>query len=96
MVLANPPDLTAQVGEAVIRLCIEPETHWTESGMRPTTWARVGACENAIEHADEVHSSDQRLYLWIGNCLRPIHRVEKHELEAAEKLLREEVRRRGG
>lgn len=96
LTLSKPPDLTAQVGEAVVRLCIKPEMHWTESGSRPTNWARVGACENGIEHADEVHSSDRRLYLWIGNCLRPIHEVKKEELEAAEELLREELRRRGG
>ena len=97
LTLSKPPvDVPTEVGEAVVRLCMKPEMHWTESGLRPTTWGRVGPCENGIEHADEVHSTDRRLYLWIGNCLRPIHEVKREDLEAAEELLREELRRRRG
>ena len=97
LTLSKPSaDLPAQVGDAVVRLCVEPEMHWTDSGLQPTTWAAVGGCSNGIEHADEVHSSDQRLYIWVGNCLRPIHKVKNEDLQVAERLLLEEMRRRGG
>jgi hypothetical protein len=97
LTLSKPSaDLPAQVGAAVVRLCVNPEMHWTDSGLQPTTWADVGGHSNGIEHADEAHSTDRRLYIWEGNCLRPIHKVKDDDLKIAKELLQEELGRRGG
>ncbi len=60
----------------------------------PINSAPVGPHANCVNRSDKVHSTDTRLYLWLGNCLRPLHELDPDDLRSAEQLLQEERKRR--
>ena len=73
--------LVQELGEGIIRLAIEPELVLAPFGRRNrVTWHRVGSLGNALQWCDEVHSSDERLYVWSGNCLRELGMFTGDEL----------------
>ena len=82
------------LGEAVLKLCLEPIREWTESGLRRVTSAQVLYYGNCVNWVDEVHSMEQRVYLWSGNCLRPLGKLSDGELQNAQDRLDDERRRR--
>ena len=82
------------LGEAVLKLCLEPIREWTESGLRRVTSATVLNYGNCAHWVDEVHSTEQRVYMWSANCLRPLAKLSEDELQNAQDILDEERRRR--
>jgi hypothetical protein len=82
------------LGEAVLKLCLEPIREWTESGLRRVTSATVLNHGNCVNWVDEVQSMEQRVYMWSGNCLRPLAKLSDDELQNAKDLLDEEIRGR--
>jgi hypothetical protein len=82
------------LGEAVLKLCLEPIREWTESRLRRPTSATVLNYENCANWVDEVDSTEQRVYMWSRNCLRPIAGLSDDELQNAKAMLEEERRRR--
>ena len=84
----------AALGEAILKLCLKPVHEWTESGLRRVTAAEVLNHRNCANWVDEVQSTDQGVYLWSGNCLRPLAKLADDELQYAKDLLDEETRRR--
>lgn len=91
-----PTDLPTQVGAAVVHMCTATEVYFPADRGTPGKVAAIGAMTNCIEHVDHVHSSDRRLYLWIGNCLRPLHEVNVDDLHVAQELLAAEMQCRQG
>jgi hypothetical protein len=57
--------------------------------------ASVGNHANCVNRCDKVHSTWTGLYLWSGNCLRPLHELDADDLKTVEQLLLEELQRRG-
>jgi hypothetical protein len=82
------------LGEAVLKLCLEPIREWTENGLGRVTSATLLNHGNCVNWVDEVHSMEQRFYSWSGNCLRPLAKLSDGELQNATDLLDEERRRR--
>ena len=82
------------LGEAVLKLCLEPVREWTDSGLGRVTSATVLNYGNCAHWVDEVHSMEQRVYMWSGNCLRPLAKLSDDELQIAKVLLDGETRRR--
>jgi hypothetical protein len=46
--------------------------------------------------SDEVHTFDERLYLWNRDCLKALAKVPEKELLLAEELIAQERLRRAG
>ena len=82
------------LGEAVLKLCLEPIREWTESGLKRVTSAQVLNYEKCANWVDEVDSTEQRVYMWSRNCLRPLAELSDDELQNAKAMLDEERRRR--
>ena len=82
-------EMEAAVGKAALKLCLRPD-YW----LNPRTMKMqrmpahpVGNHGDCVYLCDEVHSSDEKAYLWKGNCLRPFSELSDKELELAERLL---------
>ena len=60
------------------------------------TSAPVANHVNCVVRCDEVHSTDSRLYLWSGNCLRPVHQIDAEDLDIVARLIEDERQRRRG
>ena len=82
------------LGKSVLKLCLEPIREWTESGLRRVTSAEVLTHGNCVNWVDDVPSTEQQVYMWSGNCLRPLANLSDDELQNAKDLLDEEIRGR--
>jgi hypothetical protein len=83
--------LKAAVGEAICELCTPPERFETPRRWRQKDWAPIECNGNAAHHAAILHSSDRGLFIWIGNGLRDIKRLDREDLQVAKLLLDEEL-----
>jgi hypothetical protein len=84
----------ARVHPFAPRVSEELESLRRQREERRISSAPVGNMINAIEYCDEVHSTDARLYLWLGNCLRPLHKLDAEDLETVARLVKDERERR--
>jgi len=83
------------LGEAVLKVCLNPDFAPTPDGQGlERVWWRSVLGVSCVNWVDDVHQSDIRLYLWGGNCLRPIRKLDDEDLEQAAALLQEEIERR--
>jgi len=68
--------LALDLGRAILSLTLDPDylTDDTNAKNQPLriTWTRVGSHTNALHWCAEVHSSEVRVYVWTGNCLREL------------------------
>lgn len=55
--------------------------------MHGQKYAPVFGHSNCVNFCDEIHSTDAQVYLWVGNCLRPIHRLDEERLDLAAQLI---------
>jgi len=81
-------------GQALLKVCLNPDYAHAPEGPERVWWADVGNHGGCINWVDEVHQSDSRLYLWDGNCLRPLRKLDDEALQQAAALLQEEIKRR--
>lgn len=51
---------------------------------------------NCVNFCDEVHSIDAQVYLWVGNCLRPIYKLDEDRLDLAAQLISDLRQQRKG
>ena len=78
-----------QVGEGVLRLTRDPGYYFrTDSGSRRTAH-RLGHTDNGTIYLGEVHTSEEKVFFWIGNRLAPLDRLKPDEIAAARQLLSE-------
>ena len=82
--------LQSELGEGILKLIQDVRSYAVPGGKRRTSQS-LGHTSNAINYCDEVHSSDDRLYLWSGNRLVPLQKADPDELPLAQKLLEEVV-----
>lgn len=81
--------MSEQLGEGVLRLTRDPGYYYgMGSGSRRTTH-RLGHTDNGTSYLGEVHASEQKVFLWIGNRLAPLDRLKPDEIAAARQLLSE-------
>lgn len=78
--------LRSEVGEAVLQVSL--------GGPRGVKSANVLGHGNCVNRSDEVHSTDARAYLWSGNCLTPLHRLDDEDFAILSRLVSEEHQRR--
>ncbi len=78
--------LRSEVGEAVLQVSL--------GGPSGVKSANVLGHGNCVNRSDEVHSTDVRAYLWSGNCLTPLHRVDEDDFAILSRLVSEERQRR--
>ena len=75
-------ELLEQPGRAAIDLCVAPQHEWTDEGPARVKDAQVGQMGNCLTWVDDVHSTEERVYVWAGNCLRPFNRLSRDIQEA--------------
>lgn len=70
--------LALDLGRAILELTMTPDFMTETENQSPhrITWKRIGTHGNALHWCDEVHSSEVRLYVWAGNCLRELTNLE--------------------
>ncbi len=71
-------DLSERVGDAVLNVC-----------TRGAKSAPVRNHNNCVNLAGEAHSTEAQVYLWVGNCLRPIYQLDDDRIELAAELIRQ-------
>jgi hypothetical protein len=85
-------EMKEAVGEAVLKLCLRPDIEFNARIMQREreTAHPIRNHGNAVNFCDEVHSTDQRVYLWFGNCLRSLRQLPDSDLERVAALLKVE------
>ncbi len=78
--------LKPALGEAVLQVVI--------GGSKGGKSAKVLNHGNCVNRCDEVHAADARVYLWLANCLRPLHQLDDEDFTTVEQLVSEERKRR--
>lgn len=86
--------LAAELGRAVLALTLQPDG--TGVGPQRITWHRVGSHGNALQWCGEVHSRENRVYLWSANCLRDLRDLPDEGLALVRDALDRERARRSG
>jgi hypothetical protein len=66
------------LGKAVISLCLESKRQ-----------APVLGAINCVNTAAEVHSADEQMFFWSGNCLRLLSKLTDKEIESAKQFFDE-------
>ena len=80
------PKYTEEVGGAVLKLCLDPMMMQTPEGLQPVTSERVANHANCINHAAKLHSTDEEIFVWAGNCLRALDQIPDEHLEGVRRL----------
>jgi hypothetical protein len=93
--------LRYQLGETLLSVCLkEVSARLVFTMMREGSPAfvsgTVGHHVGAVLVSDEVHTFDERLYLWNRDCLKALDKVPEKELLLAEELIAQERLRRAG
>ncbi|NNF13227.1 MAG: hypothetical protein HKN72_08390 [Gemmatimonadetes bacterium] len=77
--------MSAEIGEATLRLTRDPGYYACEGGRRTTH--QLGHTDPGVTYAGEVHSSDLAVFVWVGNRLVNASRASGAELAEARDLL---------
>ncbi len=92
--ISNPgkpnDELSEELGRTVIDLCLAPMHEWTDSGPKRVTGGKIGHHGNCVNWVDDIHSSDERVYVFAANCLRPLSALSPEERGSVRKLMDEE------
>ena len=76
------------VATAVMKVCLAPH-EFTSGGAKQIRTAAVLGDGNCVNHVAEVHSTDEQIFVWTGNCLRTLAQLKDQEVDAAKKLFDE-------
>ena len=80
------PKYVEQVGAAVLKLCLDPTMMQTPDGLQPVTSEPVANHANCINHAAKLHSTDEEIFVWAGNCPRTLDQIPDDQLEGVRRL----------
>ena len=90
-----PPELAADIGRALVKLCLNPDAAPEPDGMARVTWESIklpgGTYGNALNWVDGPHSSDVRAYLWADNTLAGLRDLDLERLEQMRALIENEI-----
>lgn len=84
-----PEDYFKEVGKAVFEVISKERNPFIKSKS-----AGVFNHGNCVYFVDEVHSTKQRLYLWVNNCLQPIRELNEKDFTIVENIIEAERKRR--
>jgi len=87
-------ELKAELGEAVIKLCVDPSYYASVGGGKRCTHHQLGHTGNGVIYCGEPHSTNEHLYAWIGNRLSRVEELHNVEFEVIERLVGDEKARR--
>jgi hypothetical protein len=88
------PGLAQALGEAILKVCLDPDFAMVPYGRERVTSAPVLRHGNCVSWVDEKHHTEARLYYAPSAFVRPIASCSLEELEEAKKLLDDELQRR--
>lgn len=88
------PKYADAVGEAVLKLCLDPDMMQTPEGLQPVTSTDVFNHGGCINHAAKLHSTDEQIFVWAGNCLRTLDQMSDEDLEGVRRLFDDLVKKR--
>jgi len=85
-----------ELGRAILDLALNPELITEPTGETVRLSRKpLGSHGNCVNWVADPHSSEEKLFLWGGNCLRGLRQLDDESLKAAQRLLEDEVARRG-
>jgi hypothetical protein len=93
------PGLAQALGEAILKVCLDPDYAMVPNGLKRVTWAGVPGASNCVRWIDEKDYTEVRLYYAstaMSAFVRPMSECSPEELEEAKKLLDDELQRRRG
>ncbi len=83
-------ELSEELGRTVTDLCMAPMREWTDAGLKRVTDGKIGNHGSCVNWVDDVHSSEERVYVFAGNCLRPLSALSPEERASVRKLMDEQ------
>jgi hypothetical protein len=88
-------EIAADLGQQVYKLCLAPGTANTPERTERITFGPIANHANAVNWVGNVHSTENHVYLWAGNCLRALRELETEDLRFVLQAAEEELRKRG-
>lgn len=79
-------DIESAIGSSVLKICLHPDLEDTPAGLCRKRSTSVLNHQNGINTACEVHSSEEQVLIWSGNCLRTMSDMTHEEVEGAKRL----------
>lgn len=83
-------EVSEDLGRTVIDLCMAPLHEWTDSGPKRVKDGKIGHCSNCVNWVDDICSTEERVYVFAGNCLRPLSALSPEERASVRKLMDQE------
>lgn len=74
------------IGDAVLKLCLNPDMMETPEGPQPVTSEAVLNQDGCVRHDARIHSTDEHVFIWAGNCLRTLNQLDDEQVEGAKRL----------
>lgn len=91
---ASPEELKALLGEALWTLCMEPRYAMEPTGRERVKWHDIRNHGSSVLYVGEVHSSQEEVYIWSGNCLRRLDELRDDQIEGARRLFNDRCEER--
>lgn len=82
----RPDELVSAIGQGIRTLCVDPEHAVTPVGAKRVRSATVLNAGGGLQHAGEVHSTDEQIFVWSGNCLRTLDELNDEQVTGAKQL----------
>lgn len=82
----NAQNYLDAVGGAVLKLCLNPDKMQTPEGIQPVTSEPILNHSNCVNHDATVHSTDEQVFIWAGNCLQTLNQLDDERVEEAQRL----------
>jgi hypothetical protein len=80
----------SEIGAAITKLAYSPEYEETGEGKQRIREAAVANHSNRVGWVDKVDSAEQRVFVWMGNCLRPISALDQSHLDVVKNIVAEQ------
>ncbi|OGW42862.1 MAG: hypothetical protein A2Y66_01520 [Nitrospirae bacterium RBG_13_41_22] len=84
-----------ELGTAILKVSLVPGYHTGDDGPERIRSHPLHSHGNCVNHVDDPHSTEAKLYLWFRNCLRPIHKLKTDELAVAKSIIDDQLKERG-
>ena len=82
----RPDEAMSAIGQGIRDLCLEPEHATTPQGLKRVRSHSVLNHGNGLRHAGEVHSNDETVFIWGGNCLQTLAELDDKQVAGAKRL----------
>ena len=83
----------AELGEQVLKLCLDPDMEQTPEGLVPRHTAHIFDHGNGVDLVSSHHSRDTVVFYHGENCLRPLHQLKAQELDVIKGMIDAQIER---